>query len=88
MNGPGTDTQVPASPHEADMVPIVAAGTAVWLVILVVFLAVHHTLSSHHDGWWVSVAGTGVGLGVLGLAVSVRFRRRTGSSGSSGSSGE
>jgi hypothetical protein len=58
------------------MVPVVAAGTAVWVVLLVIFLALHGTLVAHHRGWWVSVAATGVGLGVLGLAVSLRFRHK------------
>ena len=63
-------------PFEIDMVPVVAVGTAVWAVLLVIFLALHGALVAHHRGWWVSVAATGVGLGVLGLAVSLRFRHK------------
>jgi hypothetical protein len=71
--GPGPED---VGPFEIDMVPVVAVGTAVWTVLLVIFLALHGTLVSHHRGWWVSVAATGVGLGVLGLAVSLRFRNK------------
>jgi hypothetical protein len=57
------------------MTLIVGVGTALWTVALVVLL--FFTDDLRHDGhlWWIASAGTGVGLGLVGLVV-VRLRER------------
>jgi peptidoglycan/LPS O-acetylase OafA/YrhL len=60
---------------ETDDVRIVALGTALWLVALVVALVFHDRLADHGNGDWVWVALAGVFLGFVGLR-HVRRRQR------------
>lgn len=61
-------------PVESDAVPVIAVGTALWALALVVLLLLHGRLedAGHADWVWVALAGTGLGL--LGLW-HVRRRR-------------
>jgi peptidoglycan/LPS O-acetylase OafA/YrhL len=52
---------------ETDDVRIVALGTALWMVALVLALAFHDRLADHDNGDWVWVAFAGVFLGFVGL---------------------
>lgn len=61
-------------PLETDDVKIVAFGTALWIVALVVFLVLHDRLADDgHRSWlWVALAGSFLGL--VGLRYVVRRR--------------
>lgn len=57
-------------PLRVDAAPVVAAGTALWALALVVVLL---TGSPREWAW---VCACGVGLGLLGLPVARRMQRR------------
>lgn len=61
-------------PLETDDVKIVAAGTALWLVALVVLVVLRLTRDDIRD-WWVEMCAAGVALGLLGIRFCVRRRR-------------
>jgi hypothetical protein len=63
-------------PLEVDAVRVMAAGTALWCVALVVLVLLRPTLDRHDAGWWVWVAVAGIGLGGIGLVVTTRRRTR------------
>jgi hypothetical protein len=63
-------------PLETNDVVAIAVGTCAWLILLVVLLFLHDTLKRHHTTWWYGVCGAGIGLGVAGLVVTLRRRRR------------
>jgi len=58
-------------PLETDDVRIVAAGTVLWAVALVVLLVLKAAGTDVHD-WWLVMCAYGAGLGLFG----VRFCRR------------
>jgi len=60
---------------ETDDVRVVALGTALWLVALVLALVFHGHLSAHDNGDWVWIALAGSFLGFVGLRY-VRRRQR------------
>jgi hypothetical protein len=59
-------------PIETNDLRVVATGTALWAVALVVTLLFHARL--RHDGhlWWIAACAWGFGLGLVGL----RYTRR------------
>ena len=62
-------------PVEIDARPIIAGGTVVWLVALVLLATVfHHDLVRHHATWWLSTCGIGAGLGVYGVYFATTHR--------------
>jgi len=63
-------------PLEGDVPRLVAIGTALWLVALLVLLALHTRLRADGHTWFIAVAAVGAGLGLPGFALSVRWRRR------------
>lgn len=71
--GPGARV---VEPLEVDAVRVMAAGTALWCVALVVLVLLRSTLDRHDAGWWVWVAVAGIGLGGIGLVVTTRRRTR------------
>lgn len=55
---------------------VLAVGTALWALALVVLLALRSTLDRHDAGWWIWVCVAGLGLGAWGLRVTTRRRAR------------
>lgn len=64
------------APVDNDGVVLVTAGTALWLVGLVVLSALHRTLSRDGHLWWIPTAAVGFALGLLGIGYCLRRRRR------------
>jgi hypothetical protein len=59
------------------MVPLAVAGTLLWLVLGVVFLALRGLLADAGKENWVAICFTGAGLGVVGIALmAVHDRNR------------
>ena len=61
-------------PLETDDVKIVAAGTVLWLVALVVLGVLRLTRDDIRD-WWVEMCAAGVVLGLVGVRYCVRRQR-------------
>ncbi|MCU1600436.1 MAG: hypothetical protein JWO22_1145 [Frankiales bacterium] len=61
-------------PLETNDVAIVAGGTALWALALVVLLVLRVAGSDIHD-WWLVMCGAGALLGLLGLRFCVRRQR-------------
>lgn len=55
----------------------VGVGTALWVVVFGVLLAFRGSLDRHNTGWWLWVPVGGFALGLLGLYVVTRRRRRS-----------
>lgn len=69
--------QPPALPRAlSDPVRVIAVGTAVWLVALVV-LGVLALVGTRPADAWLGACGVGVGLGLFGLTVVTLQRRAT-----------
>ncbi len=60
-------------PLETDDVRLVAAGTALWAVALVV-LGVAKLAGAEVHGWWLWMCVTGIVLGLLGVRTCLRRR--------------
>lgn len=58
---------------ETDDVRIVAVGTALWALALVVLAGLRLAGAGVHD-WWLAMCGCGVGLGLLGVRYCQRRR--------------
>lgn len=66
---------VEVQPLDEDGVGAVAAGTVAWLVgFVVLWLFFRDDLAAHDTSWWLTVCLVGAGLGVLGLAYTMRRR--------------
>lgn len=61
-------------PLETDDVKIVAGGTALWAVALLVLLALKSTGTQVH-GWWLVMCLAGIALGLLGVRYCGRRKR-------------
>jgi hypothetical protein len=64
------------APVRTDARKALVAGTAAWLVALVVAVIARDWLASMGLGWFVGAAAIGVALGVIGLVVVQLGRRR------------
>ncbi|AMB59275.1 DUF2530 domain-containing protein [Microterricola viridarii] len=62
-------------PARADARKAVLAGTAIWVLAIIVSLAFLPQLDAAGFGWWLSCSVFGAALGLIGLAV-VQWRRR------------
>lgn len=69
------------APLETDDVRIVAAGTAAWVVALVVLLVLRAAGADVHS-WWLWMCGAGAALGLAGVRYCARRRDRLRSAGS------
>jgi hypothetical protein len=59
------------------MLPFAVGGTALWLVLGVVFAFMRSTLAAHGHESWISISFTGAALGVVGILVmAVHDRNR------------
>ncbi|SNQ49391.1 conserved hypothetical protein [Frankia canadensis] len=66
----------PPEPLPYDGVASVAVGTALWGIAAVVMLFFLDDLRTDGHLWWLATAVCGFGLGLVGLWVVVRRRRR------------
>jgi uncharacterized membrane protein len=67
------------TPPDPPMLPFAVAGTAIWLVLGLVLLAIRPTLERGGNGDWPTICLTGALLGLVGIAVMAvhdRNRRR------------
>jgi hypothetical protein len=64
--------------RDADAVRPVLVGTIGWLIVGVVLLARREELADSGRMWWLWVPIVGAGLGLVGLALTTRRRRRLG----------
>jgi hypothetical protein len=63
------------APARTDARKALLAGTAAWLVALLLSLALREPLADAGFAWFTTAAGIGLALGVIGLVV-VQLRRR------------
>lgn len=70
-----SETRTDPAPLDVDAVPVVAAGTALWTLALVVCLLIRDRLADDGRSWWIGACAWGVGLGLVGLRHSRRRRR-------------
>ena len=70
-------------PYVTDDVRIAAAGTAVWVVLLIVSIIEWHYLKTHGREWWLATCACGVVLGSVGQWFLRRRRRRIGATAAS-----
>ena len=63
-------------PLDVDAVRTVQFGTALWAVALVATLIARGTLDEQGRTWWIWTCVAGLVLGLLGLLVTTRRRRR------------
>jgi Protein of unknown function (DUF2530) len=71
------------------MVPLAVAGTLLWLLLGLVFLALRGQLADAGKADWIAICFAGAGLGVVGIALMAvhdRNRVRRTSSPTSGES--
>lgn len=61
---------------DVDAVRTVQIGTALWAVALIVALVFRDDLVADGRQWWVWTCVAGVILGLLGIVVTIRRRRR------------
>jgi hypothetical protein len=55
------------APVEVDARPVIAAGTGLWLLALLLLGTVFHSaLARHHATWWLWACGIGAVLGAYG----------------------
>ncbi|KQP01926.1 DUF2530 domain-containing protein [Leifsonia sp. Leaf264] len=62
-------------PARADGRKAVVAGTAAWVIALVVWFIWDGALTDAGYGWWLWMCITGIALGVIGLVVVQVMRR-------------
>lgn len=52
---------------DTDDVPVVAAGTGLWALALVVLAVLRLTGEDGVQGWWMAMCGAGIALGLIGM---------------------
>lgn len=70
----GSSPRPDPEPLELDDTRVVAGGTALWLLALVVLL-VADLLGADVPGWWPAMCACGAALGVVGLRYLARRKR-------------
>lgn len=72
-----SDERPDVEPVEVDARPVIAVGTGLWLLALLLLGTVfHHTLARHHATWWLWACGIGAVLGAYGYLFVSRRRPR------------
>lgn len=74
LSKPGVTRQPDPAPLETNDAAIVAAGTAVWVLALVV-LGVARLTGAGVQGWWLAMCGCGAVLGLTGVRYCGRRQR-------------
>lgn len=64
------------APLDVDAVRTMQVGTLLWAVALAATLIARDTLTADGRTWWIWTCAAGVALGLLGVAVTARRRRR------------
>ena len=72
---PARERREDPPPYELDDVRVVAVGTALWVLVLVVLL-VADLAGARVPGWWPLMCVAGIVLGLLGLRVTRRRAAR------------
>lgn len=67
---------------------IACLGLAAWVVAGVVLLALHSSLSRHHELWWLETVGIGILLGLYGIRYTSRRAKSASASATSKSASE
>lgn len=63
-------------PLDVDAVRTVQIGTVLWAIALVVTLVARDALQDAGHSWWIWTCVAGVVLGLIGLVITMRRRRR------------
>ena len=63
-------------PVDVDGVQVIAAGSAGWLVALVIMLLDHDALVASGRQWWITTALLGLALALPGMGYCLRRRSR------------
>lgn len=64
------------APLDVDAVRTVQVGTVLWAVALAAAVIARDSLAADGRTWWIWTCVAGVGLGLLGVFVTTRRRRR------------
>lgn len=75
-NGHHFLVQAPVPALDVDGLNVVTIGLVVFGVASVLAAIFQPQLAARGDGWWLWVAVSGFGLGLIGLAYCVRRRRK------------
>ena len=67
--------RIPPPAPAVDGVRIAGVGTLAWGVAFVIALLLRSRLEADGHGWWVTTAGVGVLLGLVGIAFVRRYQR-------------
>ena len=63
----GVERRPDPPPLETDDVPVVAAGTALWALALVVLAVLRLRGDEDVQAWWLAMCGCGIALGLIGV---------------------
>ncbi|MEO8105822.1 MAG: DUF2530 domain-containing protein [Actinomycetes bacterium] len=64
------------APLDVDAVRTIQIGTVLWAIALAVTLVARDELAADGRTWWIWTCVAGIALGILGLFVTTRRRRR------------
>jgi hypothetical protein len=68
--------QAEVPPLDIDGVQAATVGSAMFALAAVIMALGYGRLAAAGDGWWLGVALSGLGLGLVGLAYTISRRRR------------
>jgi len=68
--------QAEVPPLDVDGVQAASVGTALFGLAAVIMALGYDRLTAAGDGWWLGVAASGFGLGLISLAYTISRRRR------------
>ena len=68
--------QAEVAPLDVDGVQAATVGTVIFAVATVIMVITYDRLVAADDGWWLGVAASGLGLGLISLAYTISRRRR------------
>lgn len=76
MNDHHLIQQAEVPPLDVDGVQAATVGTVIFAVATVIMLLTYDRLAAADDGWWLGVAVSGLGLGLISLAYTINRRHR------------
>ena len=68
--------QAEVPPLDVDGVQAATVGTVIFAVATVIMVLTYDRLVAAGDGWWLGVALSGFGLGLISLAYTINRRHR------------